>query len=369
MRIKAAVLREINGPVRIEEIELAPPKRHEVLVKTAYTGFCHSDLSMIKGIMKMPLPLVMGHEAAGVVADVGEEVTSVEKGDHVVATWMIACGHCPECRKGLGHICRNSFAPHDIGALLDMTSRLTDLYGNRLNHQTNVSGFAEYMVLPESATIRIRKDLPLDQASFLGCALPTGFSAVYNAAQVKPGHSVAIWGLGGVGLNVVRGAKLRGGNPIIGIDLMGSKEGIAREFGMTHFINNSREDPVPIVKGLTDGGADFCFEVSGDPGAITQAYWALGMGGKLMQIGLTDEAEMTKLPLFYNPLHCKSIVGALYGNIETHREIPALADLAVQGILKLDKLIGKMFRVEEINEVAEAIERREVLGRWVCSWD
>jgi S-(hydroxymethyl)glutathione dehydrogenase/alcohol dehydrogenase len=369
MRMKAAVLRQSGGPVSIEEVDLAPPKANEVLVKTAYTGFCHSDLSIIKGIMKMPLPLVMGHEAAGVVVDVGEGVTSVEKGDHVVATWMVACGHCPDCRRGLGHICRNSFGQHDVGALLDMTSRLTDRQGNRLNHQTNVSGFAEYMVLPEEAAIKITKDLPLDQASFLGCALPTGFSAVYNAAQVKPGDSVAIWGMGGVGLNIVRGAKLRGANPVIGVDLEGSKEAIAREFGVTHFINNSKEDPVPVVKELTEGGANFCFEAIGDPGAITQAYWALGMAGKLIQIGLTDEAEMTKLPLFYHPLHCKSIIGALYGNIETHREIPALADLAVGGDLKLDKLIGKTFRIEEINEVAEAIEKRQVLGRWVCAWD
>ncbi len=369
MRMKAAVLRELDGPVKIEEIDLAPPRKNEVLVKTAYTGFCHSDLSMIRGIFKMPLPLVLGHEAAGTVEDVGEGVTSLQKGDHVVATWMVACGQCPECRKGMGNVCRNSFVPHTVGGLLDMTSRLTDLQGNRLNHQTNVSGFAEYMVLPEAAAIRVRKDLPLDQASFLGCALPTGFSAVYNAAQVKPGDSVAIWGMGGVGLNVVRGAKLRGANPIIGVDIMGSKEAIAREFGVTHFVNNSKEDPVPIIKELTDGGANFCFEAIGDPGAITQAYWALGMAGKLMQIGITDEPEMTKLPLFYNPLHCKSIIGTLYGNIETNREIPALADLAARGDLKLDRLVGKTFRIEEINDVVEAMKRHEIVGRWVCAWD
>jgi S-(hydroxymethyl)glutathione dehydrogenase/alcohol dehydrogenase len=174
--------------------------------------------------------------------------------------------------------------------------------------------------------------------------------------------------MGGVGLNVVRGARLRGGNPIIGIDLEGSKEALAREFGVSHFINNSKEDPVPIVKDLTDGGADFCFEAIGDPGAITQAYWALGMAGKLMQIGITDEKEMTSLPLFYNPLHCKSVIGTLYGNIETYREIPALADLAARGDLLLDKLITKRFRIEEINDVVEAMKRREIVGRWVCAW-
>jgi S-(hydroxymethyl)glutathione dehydrogenase/alcohol dehydrogenase len=369
MKIKAAIVRELNKPVAVEEIELAPPKANEVLVKTAYTGFCHSDLSMIRGIFKMPLPLVLGHEAAGVVEDIGPGVKSVTKGDHVVATWMIACGHCPECRKGKGHICRTSFLPHNVGGLLDMTSRLKDSKGARLNHQTNVSGFAEYMVLPEAAAIKIRKDLPLDQACLIGCCLPTGFGAVYNAAGVKPGDSVAIWGMGGIGLNVVRGAVLRGGNPIIGIDLEGSKEAIAREFGATHFINSSQKDPVPIVKELTDGGADFCFEAIGDPGATVQAYWCLGMGSTLITIGITEEQQMTGLPLFYNPLHCKSIKGTLYGNIETFRDIPTLADMAARGDFKLDKLITRKFKIEEINDVVEAIKKRQIIGRWVCAWD
>ena len=369
MKIKAAVVREYNKPVAVEEIDLALPKANEVLVKTAYTGFCHSDLTMFGGSGNMPLPWVPGHEAAGVVEDVGPGVTSVTKGDHVVATWMVSCGHCPQCRKGQGQICQTGFALHGLGGLLDGTSRLTDSQGARLNHQTNISGFAEYMVIPEAAAFKLRKDLPLEQACFLGCCLITGFGAVYNAAGVKPADSVAIWGMGGVGLNVVRGAVLRGGNPIIGVDLEGSKESIAREFGVTHFINSSEQDPVPIVKDLTDGGADYCFEVIGDPGAITQAYWALGMGGTLITVGVTPEKEMTSLPLFYNPLHCKSVKGTLYGNIEPNRDIPVLADMAARGDFKLDRLIGKMFRIEEINDVAEAMKKRQVVGRWVCTWE
>jgi S-(hydroxymethyl)glutathione dehydrogenase/alcohol dehydrogenase len=369
MKMKAAVLREYNQPLSVEEVELLPPKEKEVFVKTAYTGFCHSDFSMIRGIFNMPLPMVLGHEASGVIERVGPGVTTLKEGDHVVTTWMVACGYCPECRKGLGHICRTSFMPHGVGGLLDMTSRLVDSKGARLNHQQFISGFAEYMVVPEAAAIKIGKDVSLDQACFLGCALPTGFGAVYNVAGVKPGDSVAIWGMGGVGLNVVRGAKLRGANPIIGVDIMGNKEAVAREFGVTHFVDNSKDDPVPIIKELTDGGANFCFEAIGDAGAITQAYWALGMAGKLVQIGITDEREMTKLPLFYNPLHCKSIIGTLYGNIETNREIPALADLAARGDLRLDKLIGKTFRIEEINDVVAAMGRHEIVGRWVCRWD
>jgi S-(hydroxymethyl)glutathione dehydrogenase/alcohol dehydrogenase len=252
---------------------------------------------------------------------------------------------------------------------MDGTSRLTDAKGKRLNHQTFVSGFAEYMVIPEIGAIKIRDDMPLDQACFLGCCVPTGFGAVYNAAGVKPGDSVAIWGMGGIGLNVVRGAKLRSAYPIIAIDLEGSKETIAREFGATHFINSSKKDPVPIVQELTRGGAKFCFEAIGDPGAITQASWSLGLGGQLTQIGLTREEEMTGLPLVFTPIHCKSVVGTLYGNIRTHEDIPTFADMAMNGDFELDKLISKKFKVEEINEVGEAMEKRQIIGRWVCVWD
>jgi S-(hydroxymethyl)glutathione dehydrogenase/alcohol dehydrogenase len=369
MKIKAAVLRDYGKPVSIEEIELAPPKEHEVLVKTAYTGYCHSDYSFIIGALKFPIPLVLGHEASGVVEAVGPGVTSVKKGDHVVAAWMCPCGHCPECTSGNGHICRTSHEIHAAGTLMDGTSRLTDAKGKRLNHQTFVSGFAEYMVIPEIGAIKIRDDMPLDQACFLGCCVPTGFGAVYNAAGVKPGDSVAIWGMGGIGLNVVRGAKLRSAYPIIAIDLEGSKETIAREFGATHFINSSKKDPVPIVQELTGGGAKFCFEAIGDSGAITQASWSLGLGGQLTQIGLTREEEMTGLPLVFTPIHCKSVVGTLYGNIRTHEDIPTFADMAMNGDFELDKLISKKFKVEEINEVGEAMEKRQIIGRWVCVWD
>ena len=368
MKIKAAVLREYNKPVSVEQIELAPPKEKEVLVKTAFTGFCHSDFNFIVGGVQFPLPLVLGHEASGVVEDVGPGVTSVKKGDHVVASWMVSCGQCPECTSGRGQICRSAFTRYTQGKLLDMTSRMTDAKGNELKHQTFVSGFAEYMILPEAGAIKIRDDLPLEQACSLGCCVPTGFGAVYNAAGVKPGDSVAIWGMGGVGLNVVRGAKLRSAYPIIGVDLEGSKETIAREFGATHFINSSKQDPVPIVQEITGGGAMYCFEAIGDPGAIVQATWALGLGGTLIQIGITPEAAMTALPLSFFPVQRKSVVGTLYGNIRTHEDIPTFADMAMKGEFMLDRLISKKFKLEEINDVVEAMKKHQIVGRWVCEF-
>ena len=368
MKIKAAVLREFNKPVSIEEVNLAPPKEKEVLVKTAYTGFCHSDLGFIIGKVNFGLPGVIGHEAAGVVEDVGPGVTSIKKGDHVVAAWMVPCGTCPECVTGQGYICRKSMEIFMKGVLPEGTSRLTDSKGKMLCHQTFVSGFAEYMVVPEAGAIKIRDDMPLDQACFLGCCMPTGVGAVYNVAEVKPGESVAIWGMGGVGLNVVRGAKLRSANPIIGVDLEGSKEAIAREFGVTHFIKSSKQDPVPIIQELTGGGANYCFEVTGDPGAATQASWALGLGGKMIQIGIAPPTSLIGLPLTFFAAHCKDLRGVQYGKIHTHVDIPRFADMAMKGDLMLDKLITKKFKVEEINDVVEAMKNRQIIGRWVCDW-
>jgi Zn-dependent alcohol dehydrogenase len=369
MKMKAAVLREFNKPLSVEKVNLDLPKENEVLVKSAFTALCHSDLSMMTGDVPFPMPLVVGHEASGMVEDVGPGVTALKKGDHVVASWNLPCWQCPECKSGKPHICRMTDERNASGGLLDKTSRLTDMAGKRLNHELLVSGFAEYMVLPEDGTIKIREDMPLDQACFLGCCTPTGFGAVYNGAGVKPGESVAIWGMGGVGLNAVNGARLRNADPIIGVDMNKDKEKIAREFGVTHFIDNSKDDPVPIVQDLTDGGADYCFEVVGDPGAINQAYWALGIGSKLITIGLTPIEALTELPLAFHPLHCKVIEGIIYGNTQPKRDIPKFADMAMKGELRLNKLIGKKFVIEEINDAVEAMKNKEIIGRWICEWD
>jgi S-(hydroxymethyl)glutathione dehydrogenase/alcohol dehydrogenase len=368
MKLNAAICRE-QGKIVVEEVNLAPPKANEVLVKTAYTGFCHSDWSAVEGWLGFPMPLVLGHEAAGIVVDVGPGVTSLQKGDPVVATWMITCGHCAQCTSGRGHICSVSHGKHTKGGLWDETSRLTDSKGNRLNHQTFVSGFAEYMVIPEQGAIKVRNNIPLDKACFIGCSMPTGYGVVYNVAQVKPGQSVAIWGMGGVGLNVVQGAKLRGANPLIGVDLEGSKEAIAREFGITHFINSSKEDPVPKVQEITGGGADFCFEVIGDPGALVQAYWALGIGGQLIMVGIPSIEKTVPLTLTLTPPHNKNILGTLYGNVRTHQDLPKFMDMISRGdYIDLGKLISKKFKLNEIPEVHQAMTRREIVGRWVCEF-
>jgi S-(hydroxymethyl)glutathione dehydrogenase / alcohol dehydrogenase len=369
MKMKAAVCREYHK-LSIEEVELAPPKEREVLVKTMFTGFCHSDWSAVSGYYGFPVPWVVGHEASGIVVDVGPNVTSVKKGDAVVATWMIACGQCPQCTSGQGHICSTSHRIHTQGGLWDGTSRLTDAKGNKLNHQTFVSGFAEYMVIPEEGAIKVRGGFPLDQACFIACCMPTGLGAVNNVANVRSGNSVAIWGMGGVGLNVVRAAKLRGALPLIGIDIEGRKEAIAREFGVSHFIDSSKEDPVPKVQELTGGGADFCFEVIGDPGALLQAYWATAIGGKLIMVGMPPLEKLVALPLFFTPAHNRNVLGTMYGNVRTHHDLPRFMDLVMSGgYIDLGKLITRKFKLEEITDVFNAMTKREIIGRWVCAFE
>ncbi len=367
--MKAAVVREYGGPILIEEVNLAPPKEHEVLVKTAFTGWCKSDYVVASGRIRMPLPLVLGHEASGVVADVGPGVTTVEKGDHVTASWAASCGKCKMCVSGKDNLCLVYTPLLGQGALLDGTSRLADAKGNRIGHDFFVSGFAEYMVIPETNAIKLRKDLPLDQGCFLGCCMPTGFGAVYNTAQVKPGESVAVWGLGGVGLNVVQGSKVRGANPIIAVDLEGSKEAIARELGATHFINSSKEDPVPKVMEITNGyGAEYIFEASGESGSIAQLYWAMAKGGKHIQIGVHAYDEIVQMNFTFTPGSRRQMIGCLYGDVHVHQELPWMADMVVEGKYNLSKHISRKFKLEEINEAYDALIKRQIVGRWVCEF-
>jgi S-(hydroxymethyl)glutathione dehydrogenase/alcohol dehydrogenase len=370
MKMRAAVCREQGKPITIEEVDLAPPKPTEILVRTAFTGFCHTDWSVVSGALEFPLPLVLGHESSGVVVEVGSAVTSLEKGDRVVATWMVPCGTCAMCTSGRGHICKVSDELHGTGGLLDGTSRLTGASGETIYHEIFVSGFAEYMVLPEAGAVKVIDGFPMDQAALVSCCVPTGYGAVENVAKVRPGDSVAIWGMGGVGLNVVAAAKFRRAYPIVGIDLEGSKEAMARDFGVTHFIDSSKVDPVPMVQELTGGGSQYCFDVTGDGGATVQAYWALGMGGTLVMVGIPPVGSLVPLPLTYTPPQNRNILGTLYGNVRTHHDLPMLMRMIMKGeYYDLGKLITGRFKLDQIQDVYDAMTRREIVGRWVCQFD
>jgi Zn-dependent alcohol dehydrogenase len=369
MIVKAAVLRKVNEPYSIEELELAPPKEKEALVRYVYTGYCHSDLSNMLGHVRMALPLVAGHEAAGIVEEVGPGCTKLKKGDHVVACWMVPCGKCKQCIRGRGNLCIGTFNYFVEGMLLDGTSRFRDKNGKMVRHGNFVSGFSTYAVAPEDGLIPVPKEFPLEYACLMGCCIPTGWGAITNCAQVQPGDSVAVYGLGGVGLNILRAAVLRHAHPVIAVDLEPSKMDLAYEFGATQFICNANEDPVPKIQSLTGGGADFVFEAIGDSGAIVQSYWSTGDNGKVVVVGITPHDQTTNLPLQIMTFKQKTIVGSLYGMFSTHIDIPRIVRTAMTQDLKLEKLVTNKFKLTDLNEVANKMRNRQLRGRWVCAFD
>jgi Zn-dependent alcohol dehydrogenase len=369
MKTKAAVCREFEEPISIEEIELEAPQANEILVKVAHTGWCHSDLSMLQGKLGMDIvPFVIGHECSGVVQEVGPGVTTLKPGDHVVSCWVAPCGHCERCVSGETHICLNLHPALQTGKLADGTTRMKGADDEELNHFLFCSGFSEYIVTPEISSVKVPKELPMDQACLLGCCVGTGWGSAVKAAKIEPGETVAVWGCGGIGLNVIQGARLSGASMIIGVDLEGSKEKIAREMGATHFINASEEDPVPIIREqlTNERGVDYVFEAIGDPGAFAQAFYVTRIGGTFSCIGITSTEDLVSWPPFMIVFGVFKIQGIVYGNIRHQVDIPIMADLALKGELKLDQLITERFKLEDINEVAKAMEKRQIVGRWVC---
>jgi S-(hydroxymethyl)glutathione dehydrogenase/alcohol dehydrogenase len=335
-------------------------------------GYCHSDHSFLEGNILTNLPIVLGHEACGIVEKVGPGVSSLKKGDRVVAVWMAPCGTCFQCLRGRPNICEGTIDQFGNGVLMDGTSRFTDKDGKQVQMFGFIGGFSSHTVLPEIAAVKVPDNLnvPPEQLCLLGCAILTGWGSVVDAANLRESHTVGIWGCGGVGLNAIRAAALRHCQLIVAVDLEESKRDIAMEFGATHFINSSKEDPVPIIKELTGGyGLEYAMEVIGDPGAQVQAWWTLRSGGTLVAVGLTPQDSTTNLPLTFIAPHVKTIKGALYGNSHPIEDIPIMAELMKKGVLKTDKLVTRLITLDEIEEARRAMTNREIVGRWVIKFD
>lgn len=372
MRVKAAVLREYGAPMSIEELELAEPREHEVQVKMLACGFCHSDLSVWLGHIPQDLPMVPGHESCAVVEKVGPGVTKVKPGDRVIGCWMVPCGKCFQCLRGRPNICEGNMPFFQAGNLLDGTSRFTDKNGERVGLGSFVAGFATRSVMPEIGAIRVpdHNKLPPEQLCQLGCSVVTGWGSVVNVAKAREGTSIGIWGCGAIGLNAIRFAALRHCHPIVAVDLEVSKRDIALEFGATHFIDSSKDDPVPIIKELTGGhGLEYAIEAIGDPGAQVQAWWSLRMGATLIATGITPADSATAIPFTYGSLQAKSIRGTLYGEAHPTEDLPNLMELMSTGILKTDKLITRTIKLEDLEEVRRAMLAREIIGRWVIKYE
>jgi S-(hydroxymethyl)glutathione dehydrogenase/alcohol dehydrogenase len=364
MKTRAAVLYNVQEPMKIEELELDEPKPGEVRVKMVAAGMCHSDWHLVTGDSPAMFPIILGHEGAGVVDAVGPGVARTKPGDHVVLTFIPSCGHCKWCVNGMAQLC-------DLGAHLSLNSQLDDTYrfhnkdGQDIGQYLLVSTFAEYTVVPEASVCVIDKSLPLDKACLVGCGVATGYGAATNRAKVTPGSTVLVVGVGGIGTNVVQGASASSASMVIAADIFDHKLEWAKEFGATHTINAKKDDLVSKVMEMTNGqGVDFAFEAIGTPETVGQAFAATGKGGTTVAIGVNPwSAETLPISPFMLTLYQKSLMGTLYGTSNPQTEIPKLLNLYKVGKLKLDQLITKTYKLDDVNEgYADMIGGKNIRG-------
>jgi len=358
--MKASVLFEQGAPLRVEELDLEGPREGEVLVRMAASGVCHSCLHAADGSWKgVPVPIVLGDEGAGTVESVGAGVRDLEAGDHVVLSWAPTCGRCHYCVIGRPNLCEKRLPGR--GLLPDGTTRMA-LDGKPVYHYGHVATYASRTVVHESSAIRIDPAMPLDRAALVGCSVMTGVGAVLNTARVPAGASMAVFGTGGVGLNVVQGGAMVAAHPIIAVDVKPARLEHALGLGATHAVDASKEDPAAAVRRITGRGADFTFVAVGNAPAVGQAADALAPGGTCVVIGVPPTGQT--FPLDVRPLVTgeRAIVGSSYGGARTREDLPRLVMLYQAGKLKIDELITKRYGLDEANEAFRALAAGE-LGR------
>ena len=358
MKFKAAVLNEVGSPLEIDELEMQPLQAGDVLVRIRASGLCHTDLEVMQGSLAYPMPIVLGHEGAGVVQEVGVGVTRVRPGDHVILSWNPHCGHCFYCERDVP-ILSEPFRRHQPrGHLLDGTSRM-QRNGSTVHHYSVTSTHAEYTVVPESGAVPISKDMPFDRACIIGCGVMTGVGGVIRKAQVEPGSSVAVIGCGAVGLNALQGARLAGATTIIAVDLGAEKLSRAREFGATHTVDVNDGNAIGRVLELTHGrGADHVFEAAGRPEVFRVSVEMTRPGGNVVWLGKV--AVDTEVSFSWGSLmNERRMVRSSYGNARPMRDFPWLVDEYLAGHLKLDELVTRRIRLEEINDGFAMLARGE----------
>ncbi|MBI2506133.1 MAG: Zn-dependent alcohol dehydrogenase [Candidatus Latescibacteria bacterium] len=341
--MKAAVCYEFSKPLVVEEVELEKPGRGEVEVRLVASAICHSDVHLIRGEWGGNLPLIPGHEASGVVEAVGEEVALAKPGDRVIVCLIRSCGRCHYCTIGAQYMCDGAFA-------LDTETRLHNKKGQLLGRGIRSAAFAERVVVDQTQLIQVPDGVPLEGAALLGCGVIAGLGAVVNTAQVKAGHSAAVIGIGGVGLNSVQGAALVGANPIIAVDVVESKLEVARRFGATHAVNGKSADPVAVVKELTGGrGVDYSFVTVGNTRAVEQGFEMLAGRGSEIILGIPEGGAQAKLSVG-NFIAERKVMGSWNGSTLPRVHIPLWIALYQQGRLKLDELVSGRYALEQINE-------------------
>src|SRR5215469_15790597 len=353
--MKAAVLREVGKPLTIETLDIGKPGPHEVLVRTAAAGVCHSDLHFIEGLYPARMPMVLGHESAGVVEQVGSEVRGVKPGDHVITCLSVYCGHCEDCLSGHMSLCRNPEVRPPPGEAQPRLSK----DGAPVSQFAQLSSFAEQMLIHEHACVAIRKDMPLDRAALIGCGVMTGVGAVIHTSNVRPGESVAVIGCGGVGLAAINGAAIAGAGRIIAIDLSPGKDNMARTFGATDFICAADTDPVKTVMEMTGGGVHHSFEAIGLGKTAEQAFNMLRRGGTANVIGMIPIGQTVTL-MGAAFLGEKRIQGSLMGSNRFPVDMPRLVDFYMSGKLKLDDMISRRIKLEDVNDAFSEMKSGQI---------
>ena len=353
-KARAALCREIGKPVVVEEITVEGPRRGEVTVKLGACGVCHSDLSATNGTLQMPPPLVLGHEAAGEVVEVGEGVAALAVGDHVVSSFIYMCGKCRFCSAGRPVLCLEQGKA--VTTLPDGSVRTRDAAGKPLNVFSGCGVMAEYATLHVDNLVKIDPKIPLDRAALVGCAVTTGVGAVFNTAKVAPGSTVAVFGCGGVGLNVIQGARIAGAERIIAIDTVQAKLEMAKQFGATEVILTSGDDVAKNLKKMTGGGPDYAFECVGNGELAATAYRAIRRGGLAVVVGVAKASDSTAVRTMTLPFEEKTLTGSYFGSCVPRIDFPRMLGLYMGGKLKLDELITRRYAIGEAPQAFRDME-------------
>jgi S-(hydroxymethyl)glutathione dehydrogenase / alcohol dehydrogenase len=357
---RAAVMYDFNAPLTVEAVRLKDPGPEQIVVRIIASGICHTDLSVWRGLLPYPPPAVLGHEGAGVVEEVGRAVTHLKPGDHVVLSSIPHCGRCPYCRAGHAHLCEAGLNAAMAGQQLAFEKDGIDI-----GHFCGLGSFATHTLCDASAAIKIDDDIPLNRACLIGCGVITGVGAALNTARVQPGETVAVFGCGGVGVNVIQGAAIAGAARIIAVDVVDQKLEWAKTFGATDVINVRGLDgdgASDEVRARTDGmGVDVAFEAIGVPDVIRQAFLATRRGGKAVIVGVAAFGVDVTVPACMLPLEERSLIGSLYGSALMPRDVPRLLALYRRGKLKLDELVSREIRLEDVNAGLDALEGGGVL--------
>lgn len=366
MKIRAALLKQMglpqpyaeSKPLQITTLELSDPGPGEVLVKIRAAGLCHSDLSVIDANRPRPMPMVIGHEAVGVVAKLGDGVKDLAVGDHVVTVFVPSCGHCSPCTHARPALCEPGFKANGAGTLLSGARRFAD---QAIHHHLGVSGFADHAVVAQESCVRIDASLPFDIAAVFGCAVITGVGAVVNTAQVKAGDSVAVIGLGGVGLAALMGAKRAGATPLIAIDLSDRKLQIAKEFGATHTFNASASDCAAQLRALLPGGVTHALEMAGSAKALELAWQITARGGNTITAGLPHPDARLSVSPVQLVVEERSLKGSYVGSCVPSRDIPRYIEWYQRGELPVDKLLSERIQLDDINSGFDRLARGETI--------